>query len=92
MTDLSSGMKQRTSLVIALVHDPSTVVFDEPTTGLDVLTAKTVTDYLMELREEGKVSVISTHILSMVEKICDRVGIIVDGKMNISDSLEQVRE
>jgi len=46
----------------------------------------------MELREEGKVSVISTHILSMVEKICDRVGIIVDGKMNISDSLEQVRE
>ena len=92
MTDLSSGMKQRTSLVIALVHDPSTVVFDEPTTGLDVPTAKTVTDYLMELREEGKVSVISTHILSMVEKICDRVGIIVDGKMNISDSLERVRE
>ncbi len=91
VADLSSGMKQKTSLAIALVHDPGTVVFDEPTTGLDVLTAKTVTDYLLELRDQGKVVVISTHILSVVEKICDRVGIIVDGKIRVSDTLDNVR-
>ncbi len=88
--DLSSGMKQKTSLAIALVHDPSVVVFDEPTNGLDVLTAKTVTDYLLELRAQGKVVVISTHILSVVEKICDRVGIIVNGGIKVSDTLERV--
>jgi sodium transport system ATP-binding protein len=92
VADLSSGMKQKTSLAIALVHDPGTVVFDEPTTGLDVLTAKTVTDYLVELRDLGKVVIISTHILSVVEKICDRVGIIVDGKIKISDTLDNVRK
>ncbi|MGM0435513.1 MAG: ABC transporter ATP-binding protein [Bacillota bacterium] len=92
VADLSSGMKQKTSLAIALVHDPGTVVFDEPTTGLDVLTAKTVTDYLLELRDQGKVVVISTHILSVVEKICDRVGIIVDGEIRISDTLDNVRK
>lgn len=90
VSDLSSGMKQKTSLAIALVHDPSVVVFDEPTNGLDVLTAKTVTDYLLELKDQGKVVVISTHILSVVEKICDRVGIIVNGSIRVSDTLDTV--
>ncbi|MFP4077760.1 MAG: ABC transporter ATP-binding protein [Candidatus Izemoplasmataceae bacterium] len=90
VSDLSSGMKQKTSLAIALVHDPSVIVFDEPTNGLDVLTAKTVTDYLLELKDQGKVVVISTHILSVVEKICDRVGIILDGSIKVSDTFDNV--
>lgn len=79
--NLSTGMKQKASLVISLVHDPDVIIFDEPTNGLDVLTAKTVTDYLLELKERGKTIIVSTHIFSLVDKICDRVGVIADGKM-----------
>ena len=89
--NLSTGMKQKVSLVISLVHDPDIIIFDEPTNGLDVLTAKTVTDYLLELRSEGKSIILSTHIFSLVEKLCDRVGIIIDGKMAVCDTLENVR-
>ena len=79
--DLSTGMKQKVSLVIAIAHDPEIVIFDEPTNGLDVITAKTVTDFLIELKKEGKTIVLSTHIFSLVEKLCDRVCIVMDGKM-----------
>ncbi len=90
VANLSTGMKQKTSLVISIVHDPDIIIFDEPTNGLDVLTAKTVTDFLMELRDSGKTVIVSTHIFSLVEKICDRVGIIIDGKMVACDTLETV--
>ena len=80
-------MKQKASLAISLVHNPEVVIFDEPTNGLDVITAKTVTDFLLELKEQGKTIIISTHIFSLVEKICDRVGIIVNGKMTVSETL-----
>lgn len=79
--DLSTGMKQKVSLVISLVHDPQIVVFDEPTNGLDVITAKTVIDFLLELKAAGKTIILSTHIFSLVERICDRVGVIIDGQM-----------
>ncbi len=88
--DLSTGMKQKVSLVISLVHDPKVIIFDEPTNGLDVITAKSVTDYLIELKNEGKTIIISTHIFSLVEKICDRVGIIINGKMVKEDSLKEL--
>lgn len=79
--ELSTGMKQKVSIVISLVHNPNIIIFDEPTNGLDVLTAKIVTDYLLELKNEGKTIIVSTHIFSLVEKICDRVGIIINGKL-----------
>ena len=81
ISDLSTGMKQKVSIAISLVHDPDFIIFDEPTNGLDVLTAKTVTDFLTEMKNSGKTILLSTHIFSLVEKICDRVGIIIDGKM-----------
>ncbi|MGN1052528.1 MAG: ABC transporter ATP-binding protein [Candidatus Scatosoma sp.] len=81
ISDLSTGMKQKVSIAISLVHDPDFIIFDEPTNGLDVLTAKTVTDFLLEMKNRGKTVLLSTHIFSLVEKICDRVGIIIDGKM-----------
>ena len=79
--ELSTGMKQKASLVISLVHDPEFIIFDEPTNGLDVLTAKVVTDFLLHLRDTGHTIIVSTHIFSLVDKICDRVGIILDGHM-----------
>ena len=88
--NLSTGMKQKASIVISLVHDPDIIIFDEPTNGLDVLTARTVTDFLLELRNTGKTIILSTHIFSLVERLCDRVGIIIDGKLVTCDSLSAV--
>ena len=90
VADLSTGMKQKVSIVISLVHDPDIIIFDEPTNGLDVITAKIVTDFLLDLKKEGKTIIISTHIFSLVEKLCDRVGIIFNGKMIKDDTLENL--
>jgi len=90
VANLSTGMKQKVSLVISIVHDPDIIIFDEPTNGLDVLTAKVVTDFLTELKNEGKTIIVSTHIFSLIEKLCDRVGIIIQGRMILCDSLENV--
>lgn len=89
-SNLSTGMKQKVSLVVSIVHDPEFVIFDEPTNGLDVLTAKVVTDFLEELRNDGKTIILSTHIFSLVEKLCDRVGIIINGKLAKIDTLENL--
>ena len=88
--NLSTGMKQKVSLVVSVVHDPDFIIFDEPTNGLDVLTAKVVIDFLEELRAAGKTVILSTHIFSLVEKLCDRVGIIIDGKLVALDTLENI--
>ena len=90
LANLSTGMKQKVSLVISIVHDPDFVIFDEPTNGLDVLTAKVVTDFLQELKADGKTIILSTHIFSLVEKLCDRVGIIIDGKLVAIDTLSNL--
>lgn len=90
VANLSTGMKQKVSLIISLVHDPEIIIFDEPTNGLDVITAKVVTDFLLELKAEGKTVIVSTHIFSLIEKICDRVGIIINGQMVCCDTLENV--
>jgi sodium transport system ATP-binding protein len=79
--NLSQGMRQKSSLAISIVHDPEIIIFDEPTNGLDVITAKVVTDFLVELKEEGKSVILSTHIFSLIEELCDRIGIIIEGKM-----------
>lgn len=90
VADMSTGMKQKVSLVISIVHDPDIIIFDEPTNGLDVLTARVVTDFLLELKAQGKTMIVSTHIFSLVEKICDRVGIIIDGSMVCSEELSRL--
>lgn len=88
--NLSTGMKQKVSLVISIVHDPDIIIFDEPTNGLDILTAKVVTDFLEDLKERGKTIILSTHIFSLVEKLCTRVAIIIDGKLTLCDSLNNL--
>lgn len=88
--NLSTGMKQKTSLVVSLVHDPDIIIFDEPTNGLDVLTAKVVTDFLLDLKSQGKSIIISTHIFNLIEKICDRVGIVINGQMIVCDTLDTI--
>lgn len=90
VADLSTGMKQKVSLAISIVHDPDIIIFDEPTNGLDVLTARVVTDFIQALKERGKTIIVSTHIFSLIERVCDRVGIIINGKMILCDTLENI--
>ena len=91
VANLSTGMKQKVSLAISLVHWPNVIIFDEPTNGLDVLTAKVVTDFLLELKKQGKTIIVSTHIFSLIEKICDRVGVVINGHMVVCDTLENIK-
>jgi len=88
--NLSTGMRQKVSLVVSLVHDPEIIIFDEPTNGLDVMTSKVVTDFIKELKSEGKTIIISTHIFSLIEKVCDRVGIVINGKMITCATLAEI--
>jgi len=85
-------MKQKVSLVISVVHDPKFIIFDEPTNGLDVITAKTVIDFLVALKEAGKTVILSTHIFSLVERICDRVGVIIDGALIFEEPMSTFSE
>jgi sodium transport system ATP-binding protein len=90
VSELSTGMRQKVQIVISIIHDPDIIIFDEPTNGLDIITAKVVTDFLLELRNKGKTIIVSTHIFSLVEKICDRVGIILDGKLKMTASVKEI--
>jgi ABC-2 type transport system ATP-binding protein len=83
----SKGMVQRLGLAQALIGDPEIVVLDEPMSGLDPIGRKDVRDLILSLRNEGRTVLFSTHILSDVEAICDRVGIIADGALTDCGSL-----
>jgi ABC-2 type transport system ATP-binding protein len=87
----SHGMKQKTSIMAALVHDPKVVVLDEPTSGLDPRSAKIVKDVLRALCKMGKTVFMSTHILEIAERVCDRVGIINEGKLVAVGSVAELK-
>src|SRR5262244_1123505 len=77
----SKGMLQRVGLAQAILHDPKVVILDEPMSGLDPLGRREVRDIILELKREGRTVLFSTHILSDAEMLCDRVGVIVGGKL-----------
>ena len=85
-------MKQKTSLAICLLHDPDTIIFDEPTNGLDILTQHLIEEYLLKLKTEGKCIILSTHILDLVARMADRVGIIVDGRSVFCGTVAELPE
>lgn len=77
----SKGMQQRTAIAAALMHDPELVILDEPMSGLDPLGRKLIFDLIAELKQQGKTVFISSHVLTDIERLCDRIGIIVQGKL-----------
>jgi len=87
----SKGMVQRAGIAAALIHEPQVLIFDEPMSGLDPIGRKLVMDLMLHLRARGKTVFFSTHILADVETICDRIGVIVEGKMVYKGAMEQVR-
>jgi sodium transport system ATP-binding protein len=89
---MSTGMKQKVSVARAIVHDPPVLIFDEATTGLDVLVARALLDVVLELRDQGKCIVFSTHIMREAERLCDRIAIMHRGNILAEGSLEALRD
>ena len=87
---LSTGQRQKVSIARTIVHDPPVLIFDEPTTGLDVLVARTVIKVVQRLREQGKCIIFSTHIMREVERLCDRIGIIHRGRILAEGTLDEL--
>ena len=87
---LSSGMKQKVCFVVSITHDPQIIIFDEPTNGMDLLAARTVTEFLLELKKQGKTIILSTHIFGLAEKICDHAGFIINGQMLRCGTLREI--
>ncbi len=90
ISELSTGMTQKLAIAVSLVHDPEIIIFDEPTNGLDIITARAVTNYLEELKSQGKLIIVSTHIMTVAEKLCDSVAIIIDGKKVAEGTISEI--
>jgi len=88
---LSTGMKQKVSIARAIVHAPPILILDEPTTGLDVMVSQTVLQFIEQARAEGTCVLLSTHIMSEAERLCDRIGIIHKGRILAEGSLDELR-
>jgi sodium transport system ATP-binding protein len=89
---MSTGMKQKVSIARAIVHDPPVLIFDEATSGLDVLVARALLDTVAHLRDEGKCIVFSTHIMREAERLCDRIAIMHRGRILAEGTLESLAE
>lgn len=89
---MSTGMKQKVSIARAMIHDPPVLVFDEATLGLDVLVARNLLGVIRSLREAGKCLIFSTHIMSEVERLCDRIAIMYRGTILDKGTLEELRD
>jgi ABC-2 type transport system ATP-binding protein len=87
----SHGMQQKTSLAAALMHDPRVLVLDEPTVGLDPKSARLIKDILRQLADRGAAVMLSTHILEIAERMCDRIGIIDKGRLIASGTMDELR-
>jgi sodium transport system ATP-binding protein len=87
---LSTGMKQRVSIARSVVHDPPVMIFDEPTLGLDVLSSRDIVQFIRQCRAQGKTVIFSSHVMSEVEKLCDRIGIIHNGQLLREGTLAQL--
>src|SRR5512139_3569777 len=87
----SHGMRQKTAIAGALMHDPKVLVLDEPTAGLDPKSARLIKDILLQLAERGAAVFLSTHILEIAERMCDRIGIIDHGQLVAVGTMEELR-
>ena len=87
----SHGMQQKISLAAALIHDPKVLVLDEPTVGLDPKSARLIKDILRQLADRGAAIMLSTHIMEIAERMCDRIGIINQGRLVASGTMEDLQ-
>lgn len=88
---LSTGQVQRTSIARCLIHDPQVYMLDEPTLGLDILTSRTIIDFIKAEKQRGKTIIFSTHYMEEADALCDRIGLIHKGVLLASDSTEEMQ-
>lgn len=88
----SRGMKQKVSLARSIIHQPDVMLFDEPSTGLDVLSCKLIHDFILKCKKDNKAIVFSSHNMYETEKLCDRIIIIHKGKIVASGTIEQLKK
>lgn len=89
---LSTGQKQRVNLARTLLHDPPVIILDEPTAGLDIISSKSILDFIRTAKHDGKCILFSTHIMTEAELLCDRVAIIHEGRILDCDTLEGLQQ
>ena len=89
--ELSKGMQQKIQFIAALLHEPELIIMDEPFSGLDPVNAQLLMDTLIELRRQGRAILFSTHRMDQVEKLCDAIAIIYQGKLVLSGSVREVK-
>lgn len=87
----STGEKQKLSLARCILHDPPVLILDEPTFGLDVMAARAVLEAIRRLREQGRTILLSTHIMRVAEKLCDRIGILYGGQLLALGTLAELK-
>ncbi len=89
--ELSKGMQQKIQFIAALLHDPDLIIMDEPFSGLDPVNATLLMDTLVDLRRQGKAILFSTHRMDQVEKLCDGIAIIYQGKLVLEGSMREIK-
>lgn len=88
---LSTGMKQKTAIARTMLHNPPILILDEPTSGLDVPTARAIETAIVEAKKGNKCVLYSTHVMEEAEYLCDRIGVISDGKMKMVGTMDELR-
>ena len=88
---LSTGMRQKVAIARTLIHDPPILILDEPAAGLDVPTARVIEQFVLEARRAGKCILLSTHVMEEAEYLCDRIGVLHQGRLRITGTMEELR-
>ena len=89
---LSRGNKQKVAIARAIIHEPQVFIFDEPTSGLDVISSRAVLDFVKQCKKDGKTILYSSHSMYETEEICDRISIIHDGKILMTNSIKKIQK
>lgn len=89
---LSTGQKQRVSICRSIIHDPPVMVFDEPAEGLDIIAAEIIVEFIRDCRNKGKCVIFSTHVMKEAETLCDRIGIINQGRIVTEGTLPELKK
>jgi ABC-2 type transport system ATP-binding protein len=88
----SEGMKQKIALISAFLHKPKLLIMDEPLNGLDPRSARIIKDFLQELKRQGVTAILSTHVLEIAQAMCDRIGIMYQGKLQALGNMNELRQ
>ena len=88
---LSTGMKQKVAIARTVLHDPPILILDEPSSGLDVPTARLIEDFMLRAKESGKCILFSTHVMEEAEYLCDRIGVVHQGKLKALGTMEELQ-